>query len=306
MATRLQGVQQHGEDAGATAAVQRCWDALASSTQARLAVGDYGLTVRTTARIRVPAGGSSANEERVAVELRSVRGVALRAPDAWSVDPGSTISLGLRAGRERFGSLIGPAGCIDTGCEGCANVAFRLHTTAYGADVRVVAVRPIAASRLLLARYDLACEGGRCPACDTPIAASWVGQRGIVVPAAGGGQQWQIKCGRVYEATSKPLEGGVSSGWGSVQWATEAATSTPAGEPTADAQATAQQIEAQVDEHDDVWAQELHGASAPAGGHPTVDEPGSEASGKRRGGLLRRAAERMRANKARQAAADNV
>ena len=251
------------------------------------------------------------------------------------------MSLGTRAGQERFGSLVGPAACIDTGCAPCANVAFRLRATAYGAEVRVVATRPIEAGRLLLAHYALACDGGRCPACDEPIAASWVGQREAIAPAAAGARRWQIKCGRVYEATGKPLVGVSLSGWDGVHWACVAAASAPAGEQPGEAGAD---VVAVVDEPHD--AEGVPKASAPGGeqlvgreagaavvmdaprgakgaakasasgseqptGHEAgaaavMDEPYGAEGGKRRGGLLRREAEKKRAGRAKQAAASGA
>ena len=309
VASRLQGTQHSAEGPEACAAVWSCWSELAVGSKARLAIGDYGLTMRAAARVRVPAGDGSANEEREAVELRGVRGVVVRAVDAWSADPGSTMSLGTRAGQERFGSLAGPAACIDTGCAPCANVAFRLRATAYGAEVRVVATRPIEAGRLLLAHYALACEGGRCPACDEPIAASWVGQREGIAPVAAGARRWQIKCGRVYEATGKPLEGVTLSGWDGVHWACVATASAPAGEQPVESGAD---VVAAADESR--GAEDAAAASASLGEQPGGHEAGAAAvmneqhdgeGSKRRGGLLKREAEKKRAGKAKQAAASS-
>lgn len=292
---RLGEARHDLESADATAAVRRCWGELRARAQAQLVTGDYGLTVRAAARVRVPLGDGDAGEEREAVALRGLGGVVLRASNAWSADPGSTISLGVRAGRERFGSLVGPAACIDSGCASCANVAFRLRATPYGADVCVVAIRPIEAGRLMLARYALASDGGACPVCKAPIAGQWVGQRDVVAPPADGARQWQIKCGRVYESSDGPQEGVSLSGWSGVRWAGNAlaqagaaplARSAAAGQSSAVAPATE--------------GEPTQGAACSAGlasGVGCADSNQPSGSCRRPTGLLRREAERRKARK---------
>jgi hypothetical protein len=275
----------------AVGAVRHSWEALHAHAQARVALRGDGLSLCATGRVRVPLDGADEAEEREGVVLRGVGGVVLHAADAWSADVGSSISLGVRAGKERRGTLVGPAACIDTGCEACINVAFKLRAAPYGASVSVIALRPIAPGRPLLARYSLADDGGQCPTCDTPIAGEWVGQRDRSAPLGDGARRWLIKGGRAYDVVPDGREGVALSGWGNVQWAARAVAGTGAEPP---------RLPAAV-----LPPPQLGPATAPGEGEQQAapqpsDEP-DRSGGKRPGGLLQREAERLRREAARRA-----
>jgi len=222
IADRVASTRHHARGAveeEATGAVERCWRDFIEGADARLEAGRHGLTLRAVRRVRVAALEAGSAEERQAVTVRGVAGVVLAAPTAWDADPGSRCSLGVRAGAQRLGSLVGPAACIDAGCSTCANVAFRLRATPFGARVEVVATQPIADGRLLLASYDLAFDGGTCPQCDVAIAGTWVGQCDVPKQASPGAKCWQLKGGRTYEAVrGASSESGAPGGWREVRW----------------------------------------------------------------------------------------
>ena len=275
----------------AVAAVRQSWRVLHARAQARVALRGDGLSLCATERVRVPTNGAAETEEREGVVLHSVGGVVLHAKDAWSTDVGSTVSLGVRAGRERHGTMVGPVACVDAGCAACVNVAFKLRAAPYGASVSVVALRPIAPGRPLLAQYSLADDGGRCPACDTPIAGEWVGQRDRSAPLGEGARRWLIKGGRAYDVVPGGQGGVALGGWGNVQWAARAVVGTGAEPPRLLGEA--------------LPPPRLERAAAPGGGEQQAAQRSDDGSGgqggRRPGGLLQREAERLRREAARRA-----
>ena len=275
----------------AVVAVRHSWEALHTHAQARVALRSDGLSLCAVRRVRVPLDGADETEERAGVVLRGVGGVVLNAADAWSADVGSTISLGVRAGKERHGTLVGPAACIDTGCEACVNVAFKLRAALYGANVSVIALRPIAPGRPLLAQYSLADDGGQCPACGTPIASEWVGQRDRSAPLDDGARRWLIKGGRAYDVVPGGQEGVALSGWGNVQWAARAAVETGAEPPRLPEAVLPPPRLGQAATLGEGELQAAPPSNDGSGGH----------EGKRSGGLLLRETERLRREAARRA-----
>ena len=275
----------------AVEAVRHSWRALHARAQVRVALRGDGLSLCAAERVRVPTNGAAETEEREGVVLHSVGGVVLHAADAWSTDVGSTVSLGVRAGGERHGTMVGPAACVDAGCAACVNVAFKLRAAPYGADVSVIALRPIAPGRPLLAQYSLADDGGRCPACDTPIAGEWVGQRDRSAPLGEGARRWLIKGGRAYDVVPGGQGGVALSGWDNVQWAARAVAETGAVPP---------RLPGAV-----LPPPQLGQAAALGGGEqqaaPPTDDGSGGRGGKRPGRLLQREAERLRREAARRA-----
>ena len=152
-------------------AVRDSWRAFVGGAAAYLAAHDGGLALRATGRVAAPRGsdGGGRGGAAMAVPLRGVNGVAVRANGAESADPGAACSLGVRAGAVRYGSVLGPAACIGAGCAACVNVGFKLQATPFGAHVIVVATKPLAANKLLLASRGLASGGGTCPGCGAEL-----------------------------------------------------------------------------------------------------------------------------------------